>query len=640
MLRMLRFAVITLLIAISGATLWLAPRAYERDLSAAYAHRESGWAGSATCESCHPDHHASWRRTFHRTMTQEATAKSVLGAFDGRELTFWGVTARPVRRGEAFYFEYLDPDTGRPSKSLRIDRTVGSRRYQQYLTLDPSGHSGNYFRLPLLWHVAERRWIHLNGAFLGSDDAPYDQHVAVWNQNCIFCHNTGPRPGSQNFDELIERSRQGLPVKPGFDGRFQSEVAELGISCESCHAPLAEHARRNRDPLRRYLLHLSGREDPTVVNPARLDKHKSAAVCGQCHGQRLPRVRMDIRNWLIDGPSYRAGEDLAAHVEPVFQDTVPPGDPGSDLFRQRFWGDGTPRLTAYEYQGLLQSPCFVQGEMTCLSCHSMHEGDVFGQLRPEMRTNDACASCHAPLVRDVAAHTRHKPESSGSLCYDCHMPKAVYGILEIHRSHRIQSPDPARDAAAARPEACTSCHLDRTLSWAAEQSRRWWGDRYDQPPARADGAPLEVPDSVAAMLAGDPVQRAVAARLAGRAGTPLTPAQRAFLVPVLLMAMEDDYPAIRWFARLSLMQLGAELSVEAPGTKGLVDAARAFDYIAPRPARDAALGQMLGLWKAVPKTGFAPPPPGAPVGGDFLPLGPEAMRLIRLQESKTIHIGE
>ena len=27
-------------------------------------HREQGYAGSAACAACHPDHHASWRRTF------------------------------------------------------------------------------------------------------------------------------------------------------------------------------------------------------------------------------------------------------------------------------------------------------------------------------------------------------------------------------------------------------------------------------------------------------------------------------------------------------------------------------------------------------------------------------------------------
>jgi CelD/BcsL family acetyltransferase involved in cellulose biosynthesis len=80
----------------------MAPRLYEDDLATAFPHREAEWTGSTTCESCHPDHYASWHRTFHRTMTQEATPETVLGAFDGRRLVFGfrdaagrQVTARP-----------------------------------------------------------------------------------------------------------------------------------------------------------------------------------------------------------------------------------------------------------------------------------------------------------------------------------------------------------------------------------------------------------------------------------------------------------------------------------------------------------------------------------------------------------------
>ena len=46
------------------------------------------WSTSDDCRSCHPDQHASWHRTFHRTMTQEASPESVVGAFDGRVVTF------------------------------------------------------------------------------------------------------------------------------------------------------------------------------------------------------------------------------------------------------------------------------------------------------------------------------------------------------------------------------------------------------------------------------------------------------------------------------------------------------------------------------------------------------------------------
>lgn len=572
------------------------PAMYSNDLSTPFVHREASWTGSTTCESCHPDQHATWHRTFHRRMTQHATPATVLGAFNGRPVTYWGVTIRPVREGDTYYFDRLDGG-GRVVERQQVALTVGSRRYQQYVVAGPSRQRGeNRYRVPLLWHVKDARWIHLNGAFLDSDRRQrFDSHVGLWNQNCIFCHNTGPEPGMVNFEELAERGRRGEPVDAVAQGRYVSRVAELGISCESCHAPGGEHAARNRSPLRRYLLHLTGAADPTIVNPTRLDPRRQVDLCGQCHGQRIPNPPQAIQAWMHTGPLFRAGESLLASASPITIDTPGlPGDP--DIFRLRFWNDGTPRLTAHEYQGLTMSRCFVKGGLTCSGCHSMHGGDVNGQIEPAMRTNAACASCHADLVANPGPHTQHRTESSGSTCYACHMPEMTYGVLEVHRTHRIHNPAPADAARHARPDACTSCHLDKSLAWAAEASRAWWGERspgrYPTPVARADGAPIVLADTVASLLAGDPVQRAVAARLAGRRDSPLRIEERAFLWPVLLKTMENDYATVRYFARNSLLSLDREMP-----TAGFGDALGQFDYIADESARRRRMEHLWSLWR-------------------------------------------
>jgi hypothetical protein len=51
----------------------------ERPLSV----RGAAFVGSDACRRCHAEQHATWYRTFHRTMTQEASTESVLGDFDG-----------------------------------------------------------------------------------------------------------------------------------------------------------------------------------------------------------------------------------------------------------------------------------------------------------------------------------------------------------------------------------------------------------------------------------------------------------------------------------------------------------------------------------------------------------------------------
>jgi hypothetical protein len=61
-------------------------------------HDRGGFAGSPTCVACHPDQHASWRRTHHAQMTQKPGPDTVQGAFDGRPVRYEGQQARSVPR--------------------------------------------------------------------------------------------------------------------------------------------------------------------------------------------------------------------------------------------------------------------------------------------------------------------------------------------------------------------------------------------------------------------------------------------------------------------------------------------------------------------------------------------------------------
>lgn len=604
--------------AIAAAWSWQA--AVRAELAAPFDRHGAGYAGSNTCRSCHQDHYASWHRTHHRTMTQEATAASVQGRFDGQVVEYWGVPVRPVTRDGRYYFDYLSADRNQVLASAEVLRTVGSHRYQQYLTQLPET-GGTFHRLQLLWHNGDQRWVHVNGAFLRDDDQHFSGHVTTWNNNCIFCHNTGPQPNAINFDVLVERMARGESLNFLAELRYESQVAELGIACESCHGPGAEHARRNRDFLRRYWLHLGDGADPTIVNPSRLDAARAAEVCGQCHAQRVPARTQMVEDWLRTGPTYRPGDELRAHVRPV--SAAEPGpDSNPDLYRKRFWSDGTPRLSAYELQGLEQSACFRSGELSCLNCHDAHGGDVNGMMRDDGRSNAPCLACHGTLGADLPAHTRHAAESSGSLCVNCHMPKLVYGVMEIHRSHRIENPAPLAQARAQRPDACTGCHLDRSAAWAAGEIAGWTG--ASRPAPASDAAP----EHLRQLLGGDPVQRAVAARLAGRADSALDTAGRLALVPALLLAMEDDYPAVRRFAQHSARAIAQDARAD-----GLARALEAFDFIAPPAPRATALAAAREAWtRHLDTTGLAP---AAPDPALLAVLRAEAAR-----RSADINIGE
>ena len=146
------------------------------------------------------------------------------------------------------------------------------------------------------------------------------------------------------------------------------------------------------------------------------------------------------------------------------------------LMEGSFWSDGQVRVSGREFNGLAASACFKRGEMSCLSCHSLHHyQDPDDQLGARMEGNQACLQCHSSFAAKLESHTHHRAESTGSLCYNCHMPFTTYGLLKAIRSHTITSPTVRSSLATGRPNACNLCHLDKSLGWTAQKLNGWYG---------------------------------------------------------------------------------------------------------------------------------------------------------------------
>ncbi|MCA9653885.1 MAG: hypothetical protein KC501_28450 [Myxococcales bacterium] len=511
--------------------------------------------GSERCAACHPGEHESWHRSYHRTMTQRARGEAVLAPFAGEQLETLGfrATMSGGREHPHLTVERLEPEPGTDPVLLDVDveLTVGSHRYQQYVALvDRGGGPRERWRLPVAWHVELGRWIHVNEAFLTPGGAwgeaeDYLRHLSRWNDNCIFCHNTQPVPG-------LDAS-----------GRFDSEVAELGIACEACHGAASAHVDRQAWPLRRLLAGIAADEgDGSIAQPGRMSAARHADVCGRCHGNR---IAADLAEVLREGDGFVPGHPLSEVSRPIQRGSTIAGQPG-EPFTERFWPDGTPRLSAYEYQALQMSPCHLDGEgLGCGDCHTMHGPEPVMQLRPGHASAVVCGRCHEPAsLSDAGMSGGHGRHGEAVACEGCHSPRITYGLLEGMMSHRITRPRPqdlrGRDD---QPDACTQCHVDRSRSWAAAALAAW--ARGETPPGPDGQAPRVALD----LLGGDPIQRALAAHALTRPEAPVDPRTRmAWLVDVL----DDDYPAVRWFGfrglrRLAHAQGMPELEAElaAPG---------------------------------------------------------------------------
>src|SRR5205823_12879119 len=130
-----------------------------------------------------------------------------------------------------------------------------------------------------------------------------------------------------------------------------------------------------------------------------------------------------------------------------------------------------------------------------------HESDPDGQLARNRVDNRACTQCHDGSREEsqAIAHTHHLAASSGSECYNCHMPRTAYGVLKAIRSHQVSSPRVADQLATGRPNACNLCHLDKPLPWTADQLAQW----YRHPLRSLSEDQTGVAEAVRLAMAGD-----------------------------------------------------------------------------------------------------------------------------------------
>jgi hypothetical protein len=416
-----------------------------------------------------------------------------------------------------------------PMRDVQIQLLTGSHHHQAFWV--KGARQGELRAVPAVYSIDDGRLIPRRDAFLNPPDAP-EQSVR-WNSNCVQCHAVAGAPGHD----------QGADV-------FATSAAELGIACEACHGGGAAHVRAMQSPLRRYV---GAKREELLLNPRDLSSERASEVCGRCHSYFFPKHEAD---WWQNGfsRSYAPGEPLErAQLLLSPEVLAAPGAPElGAAARSLFYRDGTIRVGGREYNGLVRSPCYERGheerKLSCLSCHSLHRGAPDDQLDPEKRGNRACAQCHAAQATDVSAHSHHAPSSSGSLCYNCHMPHVSYALLGAIRSHRIDSP--AFDARTKdKPNACNLCHLERTETWAAQQTAAWFGEKPSFVLDRAADFPAEAPAAAVFALTGDAAVRAITAAALGRHQSSAdAPALRQQLLAELL---RDDYAAVRIIAERS-----------------------------------------------------------------------------------------
>jgi predicted CXXCH cytochrome family protein len=307
----------------------------------------------------------------------------------------------------------------------------GSKWKQRYFTKI----GDDYYPLPAQWDVGNKTWRPYHVPDTGAD---------WW--TAYYPSNNMQRPTGATCDGCHSVS---------YDIHTK-QVTEWNVGCERCHGPGSEHVTH---PSR-----------GNILNPSQMDDIAANDTCIACHSQGQP-LSQQVEGKAYDWPvGYRAGLRLADYWK-LEDHTL-----GQTTFTH--FADGTAHKNRMQGNDFVQSAMYRKG-VTCASCHDVHGTENYAQLRKPV--DKICLDCHGttspngPHVASMELHTHHKDGSPGSQCIACHMPKIeTEGVPgSFVSAHTFKFIPPAMTEKYQIPNACTSCHKDKTTAWATDAMSHW-----------------------------------------------------------------------------------------------------------------------------------------------------------------------
>lgn len=509
------------------------------------------YVGSTACAGCHADAYRHWQGSQHAHAMQVATPQTALGDFDGATIRSGGDSWRFFRRDGRLFVRTEGPQDS--DADFEIAYTFGVDPLQQYLVPLPGGRLQ---ALTVAWDSRPlarggQRWFSLypEEHLRPGDRLHWSGIDQNWNHMCADCHSTAVR---KNYD----------PATNAYDTQWSA----IDVGCEACHGPGSRHlawaARPVDDPRKGLTVALDERrgvawrpvaQTGNATRNVPRASEREIEVCAQCHSRRA-----QIASGYVPGAAFLDYYAPDVLTQPLYQ------------------VDGQQHEEVYTWGSFLQSRMYAQG-VTCSDCHEPHSQ----KLRAE--GNAVCGQCHAPQKYDAPTHHFHTAGSPGSQCVSCHMPATTYMAIDPRHDHSLRLPRPDRTVSLGTPNACNTCHTDRSASWADATLKGWLGHRprgfqqFAESFARArNGAALASEEL--ARIAEDPAQPTI---VRATALDDLAPARDGAAERAVLAAIRDDHALIRWRAAAALEFLPPERALAAGGAL-LADPIRAVRIEAAR----------------------------------------------------------
>lgn len=401
---------------------------------------QAQYVGSDACRDCHPSQFESYQQTHHsQAMDQIALDKEPP---DGR---FYHAPSRREyvsrREGDRLvHAEILRDANGEllVEDVHQVTMAIGSGHHSRSYLIERDGY---YYESPLTWYAAKQGWW----ISPGYDRPIHDSFERPVDIGCVHCH-------AGNVETV--------------DGnRYRIRIIEKSIGCESCHGPGSVHVgeRLKSDP--------GEEEDPTIVNPARLERMVSEHICARCHLRGAASVM--VRGRRLE--QYRPGLFLTD-------------------FRVNYIAEGQRQMTVVGHvEQMRQSACWQKSQtLTCITCHDPHLPVPQDQRDAHYRA--MCLKCHQAEQCKVA-EPRRRERTQHDSCVVCHMPQSPTDIPHFAFTHHrigIHSSDkPGSNLGGASPSSIRLVPLDDISHLPDLERRRCLGLAYAEFADKVTSAELQ-----------------------------------------------------------------------------------------------------------------------------------------------------
>jgi predicted CXXCH cytochrome family protein len=530
----------------------------------------SDYVGSAACKPCHADVFAKWTTSPMHKMTRDPAEAEIRAPFASETFAFKKDRVTLFRSADGRFMRLQAGEA--PDRLFRVTRVIGNHYREDFAGVEVASTdqlvargSGNEQILPVTYYF-ESHGYRPKGYSVMTHERPGLFAGGVWNQTCIFCHNTVPA-----LDRLLGAFAG--PSPPGYQGVLVDRL--LPPDRRFVYRVTREAAFRAAVAAEVGRLGGSIAEDSTSTSAARSGIHAMASHfrgenlveegigCEACHGGSRehatnPKVRTSYeavadflsvapvggssptRALLINRTCARCHQVLFSHYPFTWEGGLRhSGAPG---------GSTTTSGEARDF--LLGGPA---RNLACTACHDAHAPDQPEHLAALATPagNGVCLPCHTSLTTPeaLAEHSHHKPDGPAGACIACHMPRKNMALTySLTRYHRIGSPTDRERVEGDRPIECALCHADKSVASLVDTSERWWNKHYDRNRLRALYGDLESNALVATLERGRPHEQVAAAMVLAEHKMKSAAPQ---IAPILL----STYPLARRFGAQALATL-------------------------------------------------------------------------------------